>query len=105
MHTFPEKVIDEMLSRNSAITARLERLSVVLLGATYWQELENVGFGDVASLLKDVREARNRFTHGSPAAINDNLVERLIGLLKREHESWIAVYNRCVAANRNSKPA
>jgi len=31
--------------------------------------------------------------HGNPAAFNDKLVEDLITLLQKEHESWISVFN------------
>jgi hypothetical protein len=39
-------------------------------------------------------------SHGDPVAIDDALVERLVALLRIEHISWIAVYNRRVSALR-----
>ncbi len=32
--------------------------------------------------------------HGAPEAIDNSTIEELIGNLKLEHESWIALYNK-----------
>ena len=40
--------------------------------------LNDLEYGRVAALLKQVEQCRNRFTHGHPEAIDDTLVEELV---------------------------
>lgn len=91
----PEALRDDWLERNSKITARMTQAYGVLFdGASYRSDLFELGFRDIWTLLDDVRRARNSFAHGSPEAIDETLVHRVVENLKREHESWIAVFNR-----------
>jgi hypothetical protein len=41
-----------------------------------------------------MQERRNPFAHGDPRVIDDALVASVVDNLKREHEAWIAAYNR-----------
>jgi len=97
MAAIPEPIVADLLQRYSSIGARLDRLYRVLFGTTYWADLEDLGYGQVAALLRDVQERRNRFVHGHPEAIDDTIVQRLGEGLKREHEAWIAAFNRRAA--------
>ena len=90
----PEKVMDHLLDRNSFVGGRMDRLYKVVFSTTYWADLNDVGYGNVAALLKRVEQRRISFTHGHPEAIDDELVEELVAGLKDEHEGWIAVFNR-----------
>ena len=83
-----------LLERYSGIGNRLDRLFKVVFSTTYRADLSELGYGNVAALLKRVEGCRNRFVHGEPEAIDDSLVEALVGGLKDEHEGWIAVFNR-----------
>ena len=94
MRDVPARIVEELLSRNVSISARVGRVYNVLFETTYWRDLEDAGFLTVSTLLKRVRDCRNRFTHGSPGALDDELITEIVASLKREHESWIAVYNR-----------
>ena len=66
----------------------------MVFSTTYRADLSELGYGNVAALLKRVEGCRNRFAHGEPEAIDDSLVEALVEGLKDEHEGWIAVFNR-----------
>ncbi len=90
----PKQVMAHLLDRYSGIGARLDRLYRIAFSTTYRADLNDLGYGKVAALLKRVEECRNRFTHGQPEAIDDSLVEALVAGLKDEHEGWIAVFNR-----------
>ncbi len=90
----PKKVIEHLLDRNTSIARRTNELYRVVFSTTYWADLNDLGYGKVASLLREVQECRNMFAHGSPEAISDALVEKLVAGLKNEHEGWIAVFNR-----------
>ena len=90
----PEKVMEHLLDRHSFVGARMDRLYRVVFSSTYRADLNDLGYGQVAALLKRVEQSRNRFTHGQPEAIDDVLVEQLVAGLKDEHEGWIAVFNR-----------
>ncbi len=94
MYAIPQAVQEDLLRRYSSIGPRLDRLYKVVFGGTYWSDLSEVGYPQVASLLQNVHQRRNDFTHGKPAAIDDRLVEDLIISLRDEHEAWIAVYNK-----------
>lgn len=37
------------------------------------------------------------FAHGDPLSMDDELAEKVVKSLKREHEAWIAIYNHRVA--------
>jgi hypothetical protein len=58
-----------------------------------YSDLESLGFENIAKLLHRVQEKRNEFMHGKPEAIDDTLIEDIVGSLKEEHESWIKVFN------------
>ena len=64
MHDLPERVSTDLLSRYNSIGARLDRLYGILFGLSYWADLNDLGFGGVATLLRDVQERRNKFLHG-----------------------------------------
>ena len=96
----PEQVVAYLLERQASVGARLDRLYRVVFSTTYWADLNNLGYGSVATLLRKVQGCRNDFAHGQPEAIDDSLVEELVTCLKDEHEAWIAVFNRRLAANR-----
>ena len=90
----PRQVMAHLLERYSGIGNRLDRLYKVVFSTTYRADLSELGYGNVAALLKRVEGCRNRFAHGEPEAIDDSLVEALVEGLKDEHEGWIAVFNR-----------
>lgn len=92
----PERLVEDFLRRNQNISKRLNDSYRVLFDSDYWGDLKLLGYSDVAELLQKVHEHRNQFAHGHPEAINDELVENLVGGLQREHEGWIAVFNKRV---------
>jgi len=94
MRSLPGSVAEDLLRRNSSVGSRLDRLYRVLFSATYWSDLEELGFERVSHLLRRLQERRNNFAHGHPEAIDDVLVADLVAGLKDEHEAWIAVFNR-----------
>ena len=85
----PEQVMDHLLDRHSFVGARMDRLYKVVFSTTYPADLNDLGYGKAATLLKRVEQCRNRFAHGHPEAIDDSLVEELVAGLKDEHEGWI----------------
>ncbi len=100
MQHLPGAITEDLLGRYSSISARLGRLYRLLFQTTYWHDLEETGFAAVSTLLNDVQARRNQFTHGSPAAIDDDLIFRIVSSLQEEHKSWIALFNRCVSRSR-----
>ena len=96
----PKQVMEHLLERNSFVGTRMDRLYNVVFSTTYRADLNDLGYGRVAALLKRVEERRNRFAHGHPEAIDDALVEELVAGLKDEHEAWIAVFNKRLRESR-----
>jgi hypothetical protein len=94
MRGIPERVAEDLLRRYASVGSRLDRLYRVLFSATYWSDLEELGFGHVSRLLQLVQKRRNQFTHGDPKGIDDTLVADLVAAVKEEHEGWISVFNR-----------
>ena len=101
----PEQVMDHLLDRHSFVGARMDRLYKVVFSTTYRADLNDLGYGKAATLLKRVEQCRNRFAHGHPEAIDDSLVEELVAGLKDEHEGWIAVFNRSLRETRKRSTA
>ena len=97
----PQKVMDHLLERHSFVGTRMDRLYDVVFSTTYRADLNDLGYGRVAALLKKVEQRRNWFAHGHPEAINDALVEELVAGLKDEHEGWIAVFNKRLRSSRD----
>jgi hypothetical protein len=94
MREVPSRLAEDTLQRYSSIGSRMDRLYRVLFETSYAADLTEVGFGDIARHLARVQERRNAFAHGEPGAIDDALVAAVVDNLKREHEGWIAVFNR-----------
>ena len=95
----PAKILDELLRVHSSISRRLVDLYRIVFSTTYLGDLNEVGFGKSAELLRRVQKARNEFVHGKPESINDMLVEELVDGLKDEHDGWIAVFNKRLKEN------
>jgi hypothetical protein len=90
----PNRLLDDMLRRYSMIGVRLNDFYRIAFDSTYKQDLEDLGHANVWPHLANVQEQRNRFAHGQPQAIDDNLVKSVVEKLKVEHEAWIAVFNK-----------
>ena len=95
----PAQVMDHLLERHSSVGGRMDRLYRVVFSSTYRADLNDLGYGHVAALLKKVEQRRNKFVHGHPEAIDNALVEELIAGLKDEHEAWIVVFNKRLREN------
>ena len=89
----PRRFLEDALKRYSFIGARLERFYKIAFDATYHSDLSSLGYSDVSVHLSEIQRCRNAFVHGSPRSIDDSLATSVVEMLKREHESWIAVYN------------
>jgi hypothetical protein len=94
MQHISEPIAKDLLCRYNSIGSRLNKLYKLLFSLNYWEELEQLGFKDIAVLLKQVHEKRNEFVHGDPESIDDTLVTNLVKALQQEHESWIAAFNK-----------
>lgn len=93
----PHALVEDTLSRYAAIGARLDRLYRVACGSTYFADLRDLGYAEVAEHISFVQQRRNAFTHGEPHAIDDTVVAAVVERLKVEHEAWIAVFNKRAA--------
>lgn len=98
LRDIPPRFLKDALRRHSSISARLRDFYKVAFDSTYASDLAELGFTDVSDHLSVVQDRRNRFTHGDPQSIDDDLAVAVVRMLKREHESWIAVYNHRVAS-------
>ena len=99
LQDIPSRFVDDALKRYT-IAARMKRFYKIAFGTTYYSDLKSLDYSDVSDHLERVRRRRNDFVHGTPESIDDSLVKAVVALLKRKHESWIAVYN--LRASKNS---
>ncbi|MCA8041829.1 hypothetical protein [Burkholderia seminalis] len=83
----------------------MKQLYLILFGAKYFDDLIAVNAKGISGHLARVQDARNRFVHGDPEALSDELVESVVRNLKAEHDGWIAVFNRRVSAMRRGPEA
>lgn len=93
---------EDLLNRYGTVSAHMRNLYEILFGVKYVDDLKAVGAEEIAGHLGRVRDARNRFMHGEPNALSDNLVAEVVHKLKDEHDAWIAVYNRRIALAANA---
>lgn len=93
----PPRLLDDALRRYSAIGARLNDFYRIAFDSTYREDLISVGCADVWPHLVKIQERRNSFAHGQPAAIDDELVQKTVEMMRVEHEAWIAVFNKRAA--------
>lgn len=100
LQNIPPRFLEDALKRHSSISARLNEFYKVAFNATYHSDLVDLGYSDVSGHLSIVRTQRNAFIHGSPESIDDALAISVVEMLKQEHESWIAVFNRRVSEPR-----
>ena len=93
----PSAFSKDLLDRYSSVKARLSSFYKTAFDTTYYDDLELLGYTDLAGFIAHLMDKRNKFAHGDPLSINDKLAEKVVRLLKREHEAWIAIYNHRVA--------
>jgi len=99
----PKSIASDLLRRYGVIGARLDRLHRILFDTTYGHDLETLEYSDIRSHLENLQKRRNAFMHGTPEAINNELVDETVQLLPRFHEAWIHAFNlRC--ARRPNAP-
>ena len=93
----PPRFLEDALKRYSSISARLKEFYKIAFNSTYHCDLKSLGYSDVSEHLRTIQERRNTFVHGTPQSIDDSLATSVVGMLKREHEAWIEVYNHRVS--------
>lgn len=102
LKTVPEALREDVLTKYASVGSRMDRLYQLLYGTTYHKDLERVGAADLAKFIREVQQHRNDFSHGNPAAISDELVERVVAALYDEHHAWIRVFNVRISALRQT---
>ena len=93
LRDLPPRLLEDALKRYSGIGARLNDLYRVAFETTYHSDLRSLGYADVSEHLLTIQRRRNEFAHGIPQSITDDIATTVVTMLKREHESWISVYN------------
>lgn len=95
MRDIPYSIRQNLFKRYQSISTRTDDLYKIIFGKTnsYFLDLDSLGFQNIAQLLHRIQSKRNEFMHGNPEAIDDELIEDIVKLLKEEHESWIKVFN------------
>ncbi|HET9571651.1 MAG TPA: hypothetical protein VFP20_09625 [Bacteroidales bacterium] len=99
MKDLPLSISQNLFKRYQSISSRTNELYKILFGEddSYFKDLKNLGFQNIADFLVRIQHRRNEFMHGKPEAIDDGLIDDIVRFLKEEHESWIRVYNLRVA--------
>jgi hypothetical protein len=55
-------------------------------------------------LIGKIQNARNAFVHGSPEAIDDELVDLTLSHLESAQRGWIAIFNKRCTRRHNKIP-
>lgn len=105
MSKLPATVKEHLIKKHQSISSRTNELYKILFGdsTSYHADLRSLGFINISTLLLQIQDRRNKFMHGQPEAIDDELVENIVASLKDEHQSWIEVYNLRLASMLNSR--
>lgn len=102
LRRLPPGVRTDLSARYDSVSSHMKQLYQILFGVHYLQDLIAVGAEPVGGHLARIQDARNRFVHGDPGAISDQLVEAVVKNMKLEHDAWIAVFNRRISIQRDS---
>lgn len=97
LRALPDNVQKDLSGRYDSVTSHMKQLYQILFGVKYLDDLIAVGAESIGGHLARVQDARNRFVHGDPEALSDELVEAVVRHLKAEHDAWIAVFNRRIS--------
>ncbi len=91
MDKVPNRLMEDTLRHYSFIGLRLDRLYRVLFDTTYFADLKELGYGQVADHLAEIQRRRNDFSHGKPTAIDDAIVKTIVdtGLQKCGRTPWL----------------
>lgn len=100
LQKLPPGVKADLSARYDSVSSHMRSLYQILFGVRYRDDLIAVGAEEVDGHLARVQDARNRFVHGEPGAISDELVEAVVKKMKVEHDAWIAVFNRRISIQR-----
>lgn len=101
LRRLPPGVGANLSARYDSVSSHMRQLYQILFGVRYLEDLTAVGAVSVGGQLARVQDSRNRFVHGEPGAISDQLVEAVVKNMKLEHDAWIAVFNRRISIQRD----
>lgn len=101
LRRLPPGVRADLSARYDSVSSHMRQLYQILFGVRYLEDLTAVGAASVGGHLARVQDSRNRFVHGEPGAISDQLVEAVVKNMKLEHDAWIAVFNRRISIQRD----
>lgn len=101
LRSLPPGVRSDLSARYDSVSSHMKQLYQILFGVRYLEDLIAVGAEPVGGHLARVQDARNRFVHGDPGAISDQLVDAVVKNMKLEHDAWIAVFNRRISIQRD----
>lgn len=101
LRRLPPGVRADISTRYDSVGSHMKKLYQILFGVRYLDDLIAVGAEPVGGHLARVQDARNRFAHGDPGAISDQLVEAVVKNMELEHDAWIAVFNRRISLQRH----
>lgn len=85
LHSVTDVLREDILNRYFSIGSRMDRLYKLVFGTTYFNDFRAVGSLLLVDFLRKVQVRRNDLSHGQPAAITDDLVERTVAILKDDH--------------------
>lgn len=94
LNRLPAAVAKDLAARYSGVGHYMRELYYILFGVKYRDDLMAVDAESIDGHLVQVQEARNKFIHGDPEALNDALVNRVVSKMADEHQAWVDVYNR-----------
>jgi hypothetical protein len=100
----PGQLGDELLQRFPNIGGRLNRLYQRTWQLNFADDLCLEGFEEEAALIGKIQSARNAFVHGSPEAIDDELVDLTLSNLESAQRGWIAIFNKRCTRRHNKIP-
>lgn len=87
-------IAKDLLKRYSSVGSRMDQLYTILFASSFMSDMKEAGYLHIYNHLKSVQEKRNRFMHGDPEAITDELVIGTVELLQECQIAWMALYNK-----------
>lgn len=101
---FADDPENKELRRTPNIGQRLDRVYRDRWGKTFWDDLADIGYPEVARHLQTVQHRRNAFIHGDAEAIDEALVASTVAMLLDVQLAWIALFNKRCTGRQNKIP-
>ncbi len=94
LKNIPENISKNLLKRFSSVGSRMGDLYKLTFSSSMKEDLVDLECERIHKHLINLQEKRNKFIHGNPHAIDEQLVSDTMHYLQESQLAWICLYNK-----------